>query len=154
MEGATFLVAVAQIAIVVSGFAGLAATFQNRERWDHAEWVTLQTLVVASLAVVFFALLPFIPFYAWHDEQLSLRLASGGYALYAVQVFVRRVLALRRAGSPRAAYRFLILAPFLQLSAIANVAFGSMALYAVTLVLALYFSTTQFRHFVIPSGKV
>src|SRR4030088_3018256 len=109
MEGAAFLVAIAQIGIVVAGFAGLAASFQDRTRWDPAEWITLQTLVVASLAVVFFALLPFIPFYAWHDEQLSLRLASGGYALYAVQVFLRRVLALRRAGAPRAAYRFLIL---------------------------------------------
>ena len=154
MEGEAFLIGIAQIGIVVAGFAGLAASFQDRTRWDHAEWVTLQTLVVASLAVVFFALLPFIPFYAWHDEQLSLRLASGGYALYAVQVFVRRILALRRRGSPRSAYRFLILGPFLQLSAIANVAFGSMALYAVTLVLALYFSTTQFRHFVIPSERL
>jgi len=154
MEGAPFLIGVAQIGIVVAGFAGLAASFQDRQRWDRAEWVTLQTLVVASLAVVFFALLPFVPFYAWHDEQLSLRLASGGYALYAVQVFLRRIVALRRARSPRSSYRFLILGPFLQLSAIANVAFGSMALYAVTLVLALYFSTTQFRHFVIPSERV
>jgi hypothetical protein len=154
MEGAAFLLAVAQIGIVVAGFAGLAASFQDRAHWTPAEWVTYQTLVVAGLGVVFLALLPFIPFYAWHDEQLSLRLASGGYALYAVQVFVRRILALRRAGSPRAAYRFLILGPFLQVSAIANVAFGSMALYVFTLLLALYFATTQFRHFVLPSEKI
>jgi hypothetical protein len=154
MEGEAFLIGVAQIGIVVAGFAGLAASFQDRERWTPAEWVYLQTLVVASLAVTFFALLPFIPFYLWHDQQLSLRIASGTYALYALQVFPRRLLSLRRAGSPRSAYQNLILAPFLILSALANLPFGSMALYAVTLVIALYFAAVQFRHFVIPPGKV
>jgi hypothetical protein len=38
--------------------------------------VTLQWLVVAGLVVLFFALLPFIPFYASHDEALSLRLEA------------------------------------------------------------------------------
>ncbi len=154
MEGEAFLLGVAQIAIVVAGFAGLAASFQDRGRWTAAEWVYLQTLVVASLAVVFFALLPFIPFYLWHDEQLGLRLASGTYALYALQVFPRRLFALRRAQSPRSAYRNLMLAPFLILSAVANIPFGSIALYSLTLVIALYFAAVQFRHFVIPASKV
>lgn len=154
MESEAFLVGVAQIGIVVAGFAGLAASFQDREHWTRAEWVYLQTLVVSSLAAVFFALLPFIPYFAWHDQQLSLRIASAAYAVYALQVSARRLRSLRRAGSPRSAYRNLTLAPFLILSAVANVPFGSMALYAVTLVMALYFSAVQFRHFVIPAGKV
>jgi hypothetical protein len=154
MEGEAFLLGVAQIGIVVAGFAGLAASFQDRGRWTPAEWVYLQTLVVASLAVTSFALLPFVPFYLWHDQQLSLRSASGAYAVYALQVFPRRLLSLRRARSPRSAYRNLVLAPFLILSASVNLPFGSMALYAGTLLMALYFSALQFRHFVIPSGKV
>jgi len=76
MAGEAFLVGAAQIGIVLAGFAGLAATFQDRERWNRAEWVYGQTLVVASLAVMFFALLPFIPFFLWHDQQLSLRIPS------------------------------------------------------------------------------
>jgi len=117
---------------------------------DWLDWV----LLVVRVLVVFFALLPFIPFFVWHDQQLSLRIASGSYALYALQVFPRRLLSLRRAGSPRSAYRNLILAPILILSALANVPLGSMALYALVLITALYFSAQQFRHFVIPPAKV
>lgn len=154
MEGEAFLIGMAQIGIVVAGFAGLAASFQDRERWTRAEWVYLQTLVVSSLAVVFFALLPFIPFFLWHDERLSVEITSAAYATYAVQVFARRLRSLRNAGSPRTAYRNLMLAPLLIVSAVANVPFGSLALYTFTLVTALYFSALQFRHFLIPAGKV
>jgi hypothetical protein len=38
MEGEAFLIGIAQIGVVVAGFAGLAASFQERKGWDHAEW--------------------------------------------------------------------------------------------------------------------
>lgn len=154
MEGETLLIGFAQIGIVVAGLAGVVASFQDRERWTRGEWVQLQTLVVASIGVVFVALLPFVPFYLAHDEALSLRLASGLYALYTLQVFPRRLIALRRAGAPRTAYRNLALAPLLIVGAVTNSVFGSLALYVLTLLIALFFATTQFRHFVIPQGKV
>ena len=154
MEGEQVLVGIAQIGIVIAGFAGLLGSVQDRERWTRAEWVYLQTLVVASIGVVFVALLPFVPFYLWHDQQLSLRIASGLYALYTFQVVPRRLLALRRARAPRSAYANLALAPVLIISAVANVFLGSLALYVFTLLVAIFFATTQFRHFVIPPGKV
>ena len=154
MVGGVFLVGVAQIGIVVAGFAGLAASFRDQERWSRAEWVYLQTLVVASLAVVFFSLLPFIPFFLLRDQRFSLQLASATYAVYAVQAFARRLRSLRQARAPRTAYSNLTLAPLLILSAVVNLPVGSLALYAVTLIAALYFATVQFRHFVIPPDKV
>lgn len=154
MEGEQLLIGIAQIGIVIAGFAGLVGTLQDREHWMPAEWVYLQTLVVASIGVVFVALLPFVPFYLSHDDQLSLRVASGLYALYTFQVFPRRLIALRRARAPRSAYGNLALAPLLMLGATANIFLGSLALYVLTLLVAVFFATTQFRHFVIPRGKI
>ena len=154
MEGEQVLLGIAQIGIIVAGFAGLVGSLQDRENWTRAEWVYLQTLVVASIGIVFVALLPFVPFYVWHDQQLSLRLASGLYVLYAIQVFLRRMLALRRARAPRSAYGNFVLVPLLIASTAANTFLGSIALYVLTLLLAVFFATTQFRHFVIPRGKV
>ncbi len=153
MEGEQVLVGFAQIGIIVAGFAGLVGSLQDREHWTRAEWVYLQTLVVASIGIVFIALLPFVPFYLSHDQQLSLRLASGLYVVYAVQVFVRRLVALRRARALRSAYGHFVVVPLLIGSAVANIFLGSIALYVLTLLLAVYFATTQFRHFVVPRGK-
>jgi hypothetical protein len=89
----------------------------------------------------------------WHDQQRSLRIASAGWALYAVQVFPRRLLALRRAQSPASAYRNLILAPFLILSTLATIPFGSMALYALSLVIAISLAAEQFSPLRHPGRK-
>ena len=61
-------------------------------------------MVVASLAIMFFALLPPVLFYVTHEAQVSVRLASAGYGLYVAQVMIRRVRAFRRARTPLRTY--------------------------------------------------
>lgn len=147
------LLALAQIGVVVAGFAGVAATL--RQRWLPADRVQFQVLVVASLAIMFFGLLAPILFYLTHDFALSVRLASAGYAIYVAQVMARRIRAFRRARTPLRMYVVtLVIGPstvtFLMLL---NLVLASVGLYALALLPGLYVATAQFRYFVMPVAE-
>lgn len=151
MDGEGPLLALAQIGVIVAGFAGIAASL--RQSWTPSERVQFQILVVASLAIMFFAVLPPIIFYVTHDARLSLRLASAGYGLYVAQVMTRRVRAFRRARTPLRTYLWtLVVGPTaVLLLMVLNVAFlGSPGVHALGLLPGLYVATVQFRLFVTP----
>jgi hypothetical protein len=154
VEGEGLLLALAQVGVVVAGFAGVAAAL--RQRWTASERVQFQILVVASLAVMFFALLPPILFYVTHDAQLSVRLASGGYGLYVAQVMTRRVRAFRRARTPLRTYLWtIVVGPTVVLVVmLLNVLlWGAPGIHALGLLPGLYVATAQFRLFVAPSAS-
>ena len=151
MEGEGLLLAFAQIAVIVAGFAGVAASL--RQSWTASERVQFQILVVASLAIMFFALLPPILFYVTHDAQVSLRLASAGYGLYTAQIVTRRVRAFRRARIAQRApmWTLVVGATVALLLMLLNVAFlGSAGIHALGLLPGLYVATVEFRLFVTP----
>jgi Na+-transporting NADH:ubiquinone oxidoreductase subunit NqrD len=151
MEGEGLLLAFAQIGVIVAGFAGVAASL--RQVWTASERVQFQILVVASLAIMFFALLPPILFYVMRDAQVSVRLASAGYGLYVAQIMTRRVRAFRRARTPLRIYLSTIVfgSTVALLLMLLNVAFfGSPGVHALGLLPALYVATLQFRLFVTP----
>jgi len=155
MEGEGLLLAFAQIGVIVAGFAGVAASL--RQSWTASERVQFQILVVASLAIMFFALLPPILFYVTHDVQVSLRVASAGYGLYTAQIVTRRVRAFRRARTPQRApmWTLVVGGSVALLLMLLNVAFlGSPGVYALGLLPALYVATLQFRLFVTPPASL
>jgi hypothetical protein len=53
---------------------------------------------------MFVALLPTVLFYVTHEAQVSVRLASAEYGLYAAQIMTRRVRAFRWARTPLRTY--------------------------------------------------
>ena len=153
MEGEGLLLAFEQIGVIVAGFAGVAASL--RQSWTASERVQFQILVVASVAIMFFALLPPILFYVTHDAQVSLRLASAGYGLYVAQIVTRRVRAFRRARTPPRIYLSTLVAGSMValLLMLLNAAFlGSAGIHALGLLPALYVATLEFRLFVTPQA--
>ena len=154
MEGEGLLLTLAQIGVVVAGFAGVAASVH--QRWTASDRVHFQILVVASLAIMFFALLPPILFYVTHDAPLSVGLASAGYGLYLAQVMTRRVRAFRRARTPLRMYLWtLVVMPTVVLVLmLLNVALWRAAgVHAVGLLPGLYVATAEFRLFVMPQAS-
>ena len=150
MDGEGMLLAMAQIGVIVAGFAGVAASMH--QRWTASDRVHFQILVVASLAIMFFALLPPVLFYVTHDAQLSMRLASVGYGLYVAQIMTRRLRAFRKARTPLREFWLLVVGPIIALGAMVlnTVVFGSAGVHALGLMPALYVATTEFRLFVAP----
>jgi hypothetical protein len=151
MEGEAVFLALAQVGVVVAGFAVIAASL--RQQWTPASRVQFQVLVVASLAIMFFALLPPILFYVSRDASLSIRISSAGYGIYVLQVMVRRVVAFRRARTPLAVYVWglVVLPSCVVVLMTANVVvFSSTGLQALGLLPGLYVATAQFRSFVMP----
>jgi Na+-transporting NADH:ubiquinone oxidoreductase subunit NqrD len=150
MEGEGLLLALAQIGVIVAGFAGVAASL--RQRWAASERVQFQILVVASVAIMFFALLPPVLFYVTHEAQVSVRLASAGYGLYTAQIMTRRVRAFRRARTPLRTYLPLVVGPTVVLVLmVLNVAlWGAAGVHALGLLPGLYVATAYFRLFVTP----
>lgn len=154
MDGEGLLLALAQIGVIVAGFAGVAASL--RQQWSAAERVQFQILVVASLAIMFFAVLPVMLFYVTHEAQLSVRLASAGYGLYVAQVMTRRVHAFRRARTPLRTYLWsLVVGPVvvLGLMVLNVVLWGNAGIHAMGMLPGLYVATAQFRRFVAPQSS-
>jgi len=59
MHGSDVLQTMAQIAVAFAGFSGIVAAFnQQGDRWGAADRMRVRSLIVASLAAMFFALLP------------------------------------------------------------------------------------------------
>lgn len=153
MQGEGVLLALAQIGIIVASLAGVAATL--RTDWTPADRIRFQVLVVASVAIMFFTLLPPILFSISHDESLSVRISSAGYLLYVAQVMARRVVAFRRARTPLRAYVWtLVVGPTLVivLMALNTAVWASPGVHALGMLPGLYVAMAQFRAFAMPAA--
>ena len=103
MEHADVFLGLAEIGVAIAGFSGIVAVFGARSagQWTPEDRLRLAFLLVCSLTVVFFSLLPF-PMTALHLPVKALwRTASG---LLAIWLILANFLALRSIA--RAQYRF------------------------------------------------
>ena len=153
MQGEGLFLALAQIGIIVASLAGVVASL--RRDWGPSDRVRFQVLVVASLAIMFFALLAPIAFYITGDQTLSIRIASAGYLIYVVQVIIRRDIAFRRARTPLRTYVWtLVLLPIANVVVLAlNVAvWASPGVHALAMLPGLYVATAHFRAFAIAAS--
>ena len=99
MSAEPLLLAIAQIAIVIAGFAGLSSAFKG----DGAHWTAFHDLRVRQLVslgsvVAISALAPSLLFAQTHNESLTIRLAAGGMVLTLVVVSAFRLPHIRRVG--------------------------------------------------------
>ena len=102
------LLAIAEIAIAITGFSGLIGILARRERLERSsiEFFRLRWMLEYSLFALGLSLLPFLVFSAGLSDQSSWRLSSGlafaGFVFYLpanrafLSDFVKRATALER----------------------------------------------------------
>ncbi len=79
MASAEVLTVLAEIAVALAGFTGIVVAFRqqgNHEFLPH-EYVRLQYMLVAACALLFFALLPFLPHYLGLSHPSAWGVSSG-----------------------------------------------------------------------------
>src|SRR5579859_712741 len=83
------LVGIAQPAVAIAGFAGVAAVLRQGPEWTDLQSFRLRVLVRNSLGVMFMALLPSLYFAALHDEARAIGAASGTAAAWMIVTIVQ-----------------------------------------------------------------
>lgn len=91
MTGADVLLAIAEAAVALAGFASVVVLFQHRDptHWPPFVVVRLRSMIELGFATLFFALAPFAPHHLGASAQTtwagcSALLAVGGAVLFAV----------------------------------------------------------------------
>jgi len=152
-----FLVLVAPLGVAIAGFAGLVSAFRPQHAWSSVEFVRLQSLVIASLGVTFFALSPVVVLFATTDQADVWRIGSAMQLLYFAQIRIRRLRALHRAGGSFRAlttwYIDVLFYPLVVISLINIVLWESFAPYAAGVVFQLWVSSAFFYGFVLDLRK-
>ena len=144
---------VAPLGVAIAGFAGIVSAFHPQRAWGPPEFVRLQSLVIASLAVTFSALWPVVVLFATTDQTDLWRIGSATQILYVGQIRIRRLRALRRAGRTwRELAPWYVDVPFypLQIINLFNIAlWGSFAPYAAGVLFQLWVASAFFYSFVL-----
>jgi len=152
-----FLVLVAPLGVAIAGFSGLVSAFHPQRAWSSAEFVRLQSLVIASLAVTFFALVPVVVLFATADQAEVWRIGSAAQLLYLAQIRIRRLRALHRAGQSWQAlapwYVDVLFYPLLVIDLLNVVLWGTFVPYAAGVVFQLWISSAFFYGFVLDLRK-
>ena len=148
MSGEPLLIGIAQIAVVVAGFAAVtAALTPPGGSWSQANRLRHRAIVSTSFNVMFESLLPVIAFAWLADERLALTLSSAVVAVWAGLIVVIRGRQLVRAGGLRTRSGQLLAAagPIAFLLFVANaLAFASVAVYALALCVQLSVAVISF----------
>ena len=101
MESASVLESIAEVAIALAGFGGIAAGLGHRARgtWSSDDRLRLMFLAGASLVVVFACFLPYVVFHLGFTAPW--RMASALFLLYPSVFLVYMLWYRRRWSSPR-----------------------------------------------------
>lgn len=107
MEATDSLNTIAEVAIALAGFSGLAAVFRSQpfQAWAPRERFAFWLIFVCSLGALFFALIPSAFHYFGLSERVTWRSASLLMLLWIAGVLVAAVIAdrrMNRTGHPRA----------------------------------------------------
>jgi hypothetical protein len=97
-------IALAEIAVAIAGFSGIVAVFGARSagQWSPDDRLRLAFLLICSLTVVFFSLLPFAMTALHLSGTVLWRAASG---LLVIWLVLANVLALRSIARARPGFR-------------------------------------------------
>ena len=100
MEYGDVFIALAEIGVAIAGFSGIVAVFGTRSagQWTPDDRLRLAFLLVCSLTVVFFSLLPFAISALHLPATVLWRAASG---LLAIWLVLADIVAFRRIGRVR-----------------------------------------------------
>ena len=148
MPGEPLLLAIATLAVVVAGFAGVtSALAAPGGSWHPAMRIRQRAIVSTSLNVMFEALVPSIAFAWLGDARAAIVVSSLAVAAYATVVVVVRARQFRRAGMnrTRSAVVLFALGPTATVLFWANAfVFASVAVYAFALCIQLSVAAISF----------
>jgi hypothetical protein len=104
VQGEGILETIAELSVAFTGFTGVVAVFGRRPEapWAPVEVFRFRVLLGASLATLFFSLLPFILHYSGLSNLVLWRACSGLVALHLASVAAldsRSLVRLRREGA-------------------------------------------------------
>ncbi len=148
MPGDALLLGIAQIAVVIAGFAAVtSALTPPGGAWSPDQRIRQRAIVSTSFNVLFESLLPVIAFAALGDAHGALVLSSGLVAVYAAWVVVMRARQIVKTDMlrTRSGKLLFVLGPLAcLLFAVNAIAFASVAVYAVALCVQLSVAVTSF----------
>jgi len=99
MPGEALLIGIAQLAVVIAGFAAItSALAPPNGSWSAGQRIRQRAIVSTSFNVMFESLLPLVAYYALNDAREALVLASAAVALYVLFIIVLRGRQFARAG--------------------------------------------------------
>ena len=147
MAGDTLLVAIATIAVAIAGFTAVTSTLSPPGgAWSPQMRLRQRAIVTTSFNVVFESLVPLIAFAWLGDERSAIVVASLGVAIYATGVVLYRGRQFLRTGGFRSPAVLIMFTagPVATLLFWANVAVGSLALFALALCIQLSIAVVSF----------
>jgi hypothetical protein len=147
MPGEPLLLGIAAIAVAIAGFTAVTATLvPPGGSWHPAMRIRQRAIVSTSFNVMFESLAPSIAFAWLGDARAAVVAVSAGVGVYATGVVVIRGRQILRAGGnrTRSAIALFALGPTATLLFWANVAAGSVALYALALCIQLSVAVVSF----------
>jgi hypothetical protein len=148
MPGEVLLIGIAQLAVVIAGFAAVtSALTPPGGSWSLGHRIRQRAIVSTSFNVMFEGLLPLIAFYALGDPREALVVASTVVALYALLIIVVRGRQLARAGVLRSRAGVVLVVPGVlatSVFALNALVFGSVAAYALGLSIQLSVAAISF----------
>lgn len=162
MTGESALLTIAEVAVAFAGFASVVTVFRRRddEGWPGQDLIRFQLMITTSLAVVFFALLPFAVHFFEASEHATWAGSSFALASFMIVLMLtagRRVIALTRdaALNPHISLSFIALGILIALAQALN-GFGllfdrSLGPYFVGLLYLLVISGFSFAR-MLPTG--
>ncbi len=104
MQGESFLVALAQIALGLAGFAGLISLFRRASGdWVPQDFYGIRLIVEFAFATVYLALLPIALFYGIGPGPAIWKISSlllSGFIGFYLWLLYRRVERMRQKGQP------------------------------------------------------
>jgi hypothetical protein len=104
MEAESTLETVAQIAVSLAGFAGIAGAFAGEKLRpvNHLIWLSFWAMIASSLGVLFCALFPFLPHHLGAPNNATWAASSGVMAVVTLcnlAFFLPRIWRAKRDGS-------------------------------------------------------
>jgi hypothetical protein len=98
MDASDALATIAEIAIAVAGFSGVAAVLGRRSQgeWSPLDVFRLRSLLLSSLSIVIFCFLPIVLSLTVLESSLVWALSSGAWATWLAFTFATRSSQIRR----------------------------------------------------------
>ena len=148
MPSEVLLIGIAQIAVVIAGFAAVtSALTPPGGSWSSDQRIRQRAIVSTSFNVVFESLLPVIAFAWLGDARQALVLSSFAVAIYAAWVILSRARQFLKTDAirSRSGQILFVLGPLAFLLFAANaVVFASVAIYAIALCVQLSVAVLSF----------
>jgi hypothetical protein len=148
MPGEPLLIGIAQLAVVIAGFAGITSALSPPGgSWSPGHRIRQRAVVSTSFNVMFESLLPVVAFYALADARQALVLASATVALYALLIIVVRGRQFAGADAARTRGFIMLLVPGVLatgLFALNALVFASVAVYALAVGVQLSVAAISF----------